>query len=331
MVKLNELVWFFGEKTVSSAFCSGTVRAVAGPPPRGMESETNRMTGPQNAPDGRGPEGRGLARALCEARRRTDLSGVRAGERAGMSQSKISKIESSLLLPSVNDVAELCRVYEVPETERSELSALAESLREEASARVIMARGVSRFQQRMTKLAAATSVIRSFHPVVVPGVLQTREYTRCVFEDPRDKVSAEEAEASIEARQERRQGLFEGSTQHRLIVPEGALRWQAGSPELMAEQVEEIARVATQAPNAVVGVIPWTRPAHVFPGHGFNIYDEDAVMVGTETATATLTGAADIATYVELFGELEKLACFGDEAVGHLERIAGEYRQLAQG
>ncbi|MFE9245053.1 helix-turn-helix domain-containing protein [Nocardiopsis sp. NPDC006938] len=289
------------------------------------------MTGPQRASTDRGPQARDrLARALREARARAGLSGVRAGQSAGMSQSKISKIERSLLLPSVNDVAELCRVYEIPEPERAELLALAESLREEASARVIMARGVSGFQRKMTKLAASTSVARTFHPVVVPGVLQTREYTRCIFEDPRKKVSPEEAEASIEARQERRQGLFHGTTQHRLIVPEGALRWQAGSPELMAEQVEDIARVTAEAPNAVVGVIPWTRPAHVFPGHGFNIYDEDAVMVGTETATATLTGAADIATYVELFGELEKLACFGDEAIDHLERIAEEYRQLAR-
>ena len=289
------------------------------------------MTVPQNTPAGRGAEGRDrLARALRYARADAALSGVKAGRAAGMSQSKISKIERGLLLPSVEDVAALCQVYEIPGEGRTDLVGLAEALREEASARVIMARGVSRFQQKLTKLSASASVIRTFHPVLIPGVLQTREYTRCVFDSSRDKVSKEETEASINARQERRRGLFEGTTRHRLIVSEGTLRWQAGSPELMAEQVEDIARVAAQAPNAVVGVIPWTRPAHVFPGHGFNIYDEDAVMVGTETATATLTGTADIATYVELFTELERLACFGDEAISHLERIAGEYRRLAQ-
>lgn len=163
------------------------------------------------------------------------------------------------------------------------------------------------------------------------GILQTREYTRCVFNDPRAQVSEQEAEASIEARQERRRGLFEGTTRHCLIVPEGALRWQAGSAKTMADQAEDIAKVIAGAGNATIGFIPWTTPVHVFPGHGFNIYDEDAVMVGTETATATLTGAADIATYVELFAELEKPACFEDEAISHLERIAGEYRHLAQG
>ncbi len=248
-----------------------------------------------------------------------------------MSQSKVSKIERGLLLPSVEDVAALCRVYEVAEDERAELLTLAEALRKEASSRVIMARGVSQFQRRINGLTEAASLIRTFHPVLVPGALQTREYTRRVFADPRRQVSVQETEASIEARQERRQGLFEGTTRHRLIVPEGALRWQAGSPEVMVGQIEGIVHVIASAERATVGVIPWTTPVHVFPGHGFNIYDEDAVMVGTETATATITGTADIATYVELFGELEKLACFGDEAVRHLERIAGEYRRLAAG
>lgn len=290
------------------------------------------MTAPQNTPAGRGAEGRDrLARALRDARATAAVSGVRAGRTAGMSQSKISKIERGLLLPSVDDVAALCRVYGAGEGERADLVSLAEELRQEASSRVIMARGVSQFQRRINHLTESASVIRSFHPVLVLGVLQTRQYTRCVFNDPRAKVSDQEAQESIEVRQQRRRDLVAGGTEHRLIVPEGALRWQAGSAEIMADQVEDIIGVVERGGNALVGVIPWTRPTHVFPGHGFNIYDEDAVLVGTETATATLTGAADVATYVELFGELEKLACFADEAVGHLERIAGEYWELAAG
>ncbi|MEU5859407.1 Scr1 family TA system antitoxin-like transcriptional regulator [Nocardiopsis dassonvillei] len=289
------------------------------------------MTVPQNSPVGRGAEGRDrLARALREGRARAAISGVRAGRAAGMSQSKISKIERGLLLPSVDDVAALCRVYELPADKRAELLAQAEALREEASSRVIMARGVSQFQRRATRMEAAASLVRSFEPALVLGALQTREYARCVFDDPRDKVSEEEAAASVEARQERHRALTEGTTRYELIMPEGALRWQVGSASIMVDQVEEIAAIAARGGNAVVGLVPWTTPVHVFPGHAFDIYDEDAVVVATETATATLTGAADIATYVELFGELEKLACFGEEAVGHLERITGEYRSLAR-
>ncbi|OLT29180.1 DNA-binding protein [Nocardiopsis sp. CNR-923] len=246
-----------------------------------------------------------------------------------MSQSKVSKIERGLLLPSVDDVAALCRVYGLEGDERAELVALAGDLREEASSRVIMARGVSQFQRRVAQLEADAARVRSFDPALVLGVLQTREYTRCIFDDPRDKVSVEEAEAAVDARQERHRALSEGRTRYELIMPEGALRWQVGSASIMAEQIEQIAAAASQGGTAVVGIIPWTTPVHVFPGHAFDLYDEDAVVVATETATATLTGAADIATYLELFEELKKLACFGDEAVGHLNRIAGEYRGLA--
>ncbi|WP_431867776.1 helix-turn-helix domain-containing protein [Nocardiopsis eucommiae] len=289
------------------------------------------MTGSPRASTDRGPQARDrLARALREARGRAKLSGVRAGQAAGMSQSKISKIERSLLLPSVDDVVELCRVYEIPKTERTKLLLLAESLREEASARVIMARGVSQFQSRVTQLEAAAAVVRSYEPALVLGALQTREYTRCIFDDPRDKVSADEAEAAIEARQERHRALRAGATRYVLIMPEGALRWHVGSASIMAKQIEQIATIAARGGNTEVGIIPWTQPVHVFPGHAFDVYDEDAVVVATETATATLTGAADIATYVELFGELEKLACFGDEAVEHLVRIAEEYHQLTR-
>ncbi|MFW5415573.1 helix-turn-helix domain-containing protein [Nocardiopsis sp. CNT-189] len=289
------------------------------------------MTPGQDSAAGRGREGRDrLARALREARSRSGISGVRAGRAAGMSQSKVSKIERGLLLPSADDVAALCRTYEVPDEERTGLVSLAEALREETASRVILARGVSGFQRRLNRLAASASLIRSFHPVLVPGALQTRAYTRVIFDDPRDKVSDEEAEAAVEARQERRRMLAEGAVRQRFVLPEGALRWQLGSAETMAEQIEDIIETASRKGSAVIGVIPWTTPVHVLPGHGFNVYDEDAVMVATETATATLTGAADIATYAELFAELEKAADFGSEAVAHLERIAADYRRLAE-
>ncbi|MEE2039071.1 helix-turn-helix transcriptional regulator [Nocardiopsis sp. CT-R113] len=288
------------------------------------------MTAPQNTPAGRGAEGRDrLARALRDARADAAVSGVRAGQDAGMSQSKISKIERGLLLPSVDDVAALCRVYGIAGGRRTELVSLAEGLRQEASSRVIMARGVSEFQRRVTRIEADASLVRSFEPALVLGALQTREYTRRIFDDPRDKVSTEEAEASVEARQERHRALRDGTTGYRLIMHEGALRWHVGSPSTMVDQIEQIAAIATRVGSTTVGIIPWTTPVHVFPGHAFDIYDEDAVVVATETATATLTGAADIATYTELFTELEKLACFGAEAVVHLERIAGEYRALS--
>lgn len=287
------------------------------------------MTASENTPAGHGPAGRDrLARALREARSGAGISGVRAGRAAGMSQSKISKIERGLLLPSVDDVAALCRVYGVGEGERDDVLVLTEALHAEASTRVIMARGVSQTQQRIARLEADTSLVRSFQPLIVLGVLQTQEYAECLFRTPLYDLPEDEIEASVRSRQERRRSLPDASGEYRLIMTEGALRWQAGSASVMAEQIREIAKAVARGGNTSVGVIPWSTPVDVFPRNAFTIYDRDAVMVGTETATATITGASDIASYVRLFERLEALASFGDEAVGHLERIEADYRRL---
>lgn len=62
-------------------------------------------------------------------------------------------------------------------------------------------------------------------------------------------------------------------------------------------------------------------------GHGFDLYDERAVIVGTLTGTGYLTTPADVADYVKLFGQLAELAVFGDEARAAVGRIAEDYRR----
>ena len=265
---------------------------------------------------------------MREARSRAGLSGREAGRRARLSQSKISKIESGALLPSIGDVDRLCGVYDVDSQEQEELVALVAQLRGEASAKVILARGTVEFQKRIRQLEASAALIRSFQPTLVIGLLQTAAYAEVVFATPDSReLSAEEIEENVGIRDSRQAALFDGSKQFVLIMTEGALRWQAGSPSVMVEQLEALAEV-TKYPNVRVGIIPWTTPMKFFPKHGFHLYDEDAVIVATETATATMTGEADIATYGELFGYMEETAAFGELAHEHFMRIANEYRSI---
>jgi hypothetical protein len=246
-----------------------------------------------------------------------------------MSQSKISKIERGFLLPSTQDVTALCNVYELDEGERQELLALASGLREEASAKVILARNVAEMQRRIEQLERSATRIVSFQPTMVIGLLQTPAYQQLVFGAPDvHPTPAEEIEQAVAARTQRQTILDDPSRQLTLIMTEGALRWHAGSATIMSDQIDAIAAAATR-PNVSIGLIPWTTPVHLFPRHGFHIYDDDAVIAATETATATLTGRADIAAYHELFAALEASASFGDEAQEHLQRISAAYADLA--
>jgi transcriptional regulator with XRE-family HTH domain len=268
-----------------------------------------------------------LARKLRELRRAAGLGGIEAGRRSGISQSKISKIETGLLRASPDDVRKLCEVYKVPPADQQDLIQLAELLRAGAiePRRVTLSRGANQMQQRIHRLEAAASLLRSFQPCMVIGLLQTEAYARLVFGATTTGDSLDRAVAARMARQsEFRDG---GHGQAVLIMTEGALRWQAGSPQVMLEQISAI-MTATSSPSTRVGIIPYSTSVGIFPRHGFHLYDSDAVIIGTETGTATIVDSDDVADYEKLFGRLESLAAFDDSARRVLARIAGDYRAL---
>ncbi|MDQ2788297.1 MAG: DUF5753 domain-containing protein [Actinomycetota bacterium] len=93
----------------------------------------------------------------------------------------------------------------------------------------------------------------------------------------------------------------------------------------MARQGEHIAEV-TRRPHIRVGVIPWGAQATVFPPCGFDMYDEHTVVVGVVGGSAYYNDPADVARYVAMLADLQRLAVFGDGARVELRRIADEYR-----
>lgn len=279
------------------------------------------VSAPESAAYGR----QDLPRLLRQLREQAGLSGREAARRAGFGQPKLSKIENGLLLPSPADAQALCRIYGAAEDQRAEILDLIRMLRGELrSARVILNRGAYRQQQRIARIESASALHRSFDLGAVIGLVQTRAYMRQVFSR---RLTPADQDKATAARLERQQVLDDPSKRFVLIMTEGALRWHAGSPELMAAQMDHLAAVSRR-PNVRLGVIPWTRPVHVFPGHEFHLYDDRLALVAVETATATIADPRDIAAYIELFGDLERLADTGDAARQHLARIAADYRVL---
>ncbi len=95
----------------------------------------------------------------------------------------------------------------------------------------------------------------------------------------------------------------------------------------MATQVAHLVTVA-ERPHVQLGIVPWTRPVTHPVLHAFQIYDQRAVMVGTETAVAVITDARDIADYETRFEIYAGLADYDDDARRVLRRVADEYRAL---
>jgi transcriptional regulator with XRE-family HTH domain len=270
-----------------------------------------------------------LAAELRELRAAAGLSGAEAGSRAGqISQSKISKVENGVLRAAPADVRALCRVYGVSPQREAELVQLAESLQSGTfePRRVVLSRGALHMQQRIQSLEASASLLRSFQPCMIIGLLQTQAYARLVF-----GVSSkgDDIDRAVAARMQRQAALRDNATQAVLLMTEGALRWHAGGPQVMIEQLSAISEAA-KLPNVKLGIIPYSRPVEVFPRHGFHLYDSDAAVFGTETGTATISHSDDVAVYEQLFTRLEALASFSDAAQAVLQRISDDYRDLRE-
>ncbi|KAA2248689.1 helix-turn-helix domain-containing protein [Solihabitans fulvus] len=263
-----------------------------------------------------------LSATLRQMRKAAGLSGAEAARRAGLSQPKVSRTETGAFMPTPEQVEALLRAYKAPTAVRRELVQMARELREERiSARVVLERGGWWLQERIGRIEEVAGRIRCLAPTGVPGLLQTGPYTRALFGE---SLPPDDLERTVEARMTRGR-LLDTDREFEFVITEGALRWNMGGAEVMAEQLDALV-AASRRENVLLGVVPWTTPVTVPLLHAFDLYDSRAVMFGTQTATALITDPREVEDYESHWAELEPFVSFGDQARAAIDRIAAEYR-----
>lgn len=262
-----------------------------------------------------------LSRALVALRKTAGLNQIPVSQRAGISQSQLSRIEQGRSLPTEEEAGRLLGLYEATDEQRDEILDWVRDARSGVrDERLVVQRGRTlAMQQRWRRVEGSASVVRGYQPAMVLGELQTPDYAAVVFGKPPD--SPEVAE-----RMERRRALLADSDRrHILVQTEGSLLFPVGSADTMARQLDSLVE-ASRLPNVELGVLTRSVPLQVTTPTGFNLYDDTTAVVGLKVAAATLTAAGDVATFRELFDRLAATAVFGEEARAELQRIAGLYR-----
>lgn len=265
-----------------------------------------------------------LSEQLRNLRKQAGLSGAEAAKRAGLSPAKISRVETGAFMPTPQQVDKLCRVYKAPADVRQELVQTIRDLREAThSARVTLQRGGWQMQERIGRIEAASSLLRSFSSDTVIGLIQAESYIRAMLSQ---FMGGEDLEHLVEARLDR-QAVLNSEREFRLVMAEGALRWNVGGPKVMLDQLTHLIEVSRRK-NVQLGVIPWTTETRLPGVHAFHVYDSQAVIVGTMNATAIMTNSHDVAEYKTWFDRLEAVASFGDEGRAVIDRIIEDYRSI---
>ncbi|GIG88387.1 helix-turn-helix domain-containing protein [Plantactinospora endophytica] len=106
------------------------------------------------------------------------------------------------------------------------------------------------------------SLLRVFHPLVVPGILQTEAYARAVLTGRR--CQADSVDAMLATRLGRQEILHcrPNPCQLVAVVDEGVLHRQVGDADVMREQLTAL-MAACDHPNVRVQVVPFEAGAYV--------------------------------------------------------------------
>ncbi len=160
-------------------------------------------------------------------------------------------------------------------------------------------------------LEGAASLIRSYEPHFVPGLLQTEDYARAVLESGAvGQTSPEEIERHVALRMQRQELLTRPDAPRLWVVmDETVLRRPAGGPEVMRAQADKLLEAA-RLPNVTLQIAPFSSGPH--PGtYGPFVLFRFAVpelpdMVYSEylTGAVYLDARSEVATHLEVMDRM---------------------------
>lgn len=211
-------------------------------------------------------------------RERAVLSQTELAALVNVSHDVVSKIETGDR-PPAKDFPE--RLDAVPELNtRDGLARLWGNLR-----KGLRHRAIPGWFQPWTHFEAQAATLRSYEPLLVPGLLQTEQYARAILA-VRPGGKHDDLDDQLAARMDR-QAILQRADAPQLwsVVDESVLHRRIGGPKVMHDQLGHLADLA-ENPLTTIQVIPASAGAHAGLLGGFAVADLDGSpsMVYLETA-----------------------------------------------
>jgi transcriptional regulator with XRE-family HTH domain len=223
------------------------------------------------------PKPYGVANRLREAREATGLQQKQLAETLGWDPAKLSKTESGARTAvTAADVRAWAAATGMSDQSRDEILGLLASYKErEKSWRERMRHGRQSVQLEYARLYRDSTLFRIFQSCWVPGILQTPDYARQIFEDLNDldPDTPRDIDADVQTRMARRQYLYDLGKKFEVIVWEPVLSNVIVDVPVLRAQLGFLESVI-DLPNVRFGVLPLRARIHTAPQSGFVLYDD---------------------------------------------------------
>jgi transcriptional regulator with XRE-family HTH domain len=278
-----------------------------------------------------GVQRRRLRAELRRARQQAELTQEQVAGAMDWSLSKVIRIEAGSVGISTNDLKALLRLYKIFDEEQTvDLIALARVGRERswqsAYRDVVSARLL-----QLIETEGDASIIRTFEPLLVPGLLQTEEYARAVLGQFAAPTTPERIDAQVEVRMRRPELLDRDDPPLMFfILDEAVTRRMVGSAAVMRRQVRRLVELAGR-PHVTIEIVPFSAGVHPGLQGPFVIYefpdpaDDDVLFLENPLGDViSRDSPEEILRYRVAFEQLRKLSLGRDGSQAYLDDLAKE-------
>ncbi len=227
----------------------------------------------------------------------------------------MSKIEHATRSPSVADIRAWCQICGA-ENEAADLVASLHAVEGMwVEWRRMERSGLRRAQEARLPLYERTRQFRAYSCWIVPGLIQTEDYTRAVLRAYQQRRGVhDDVEAAVAARMKRQRVLRRNQRTAAFLLEESVLRNGFGGAAVMRGLRAHLAQVTTW-PAVSLGVIPASADRGVAsPVEDFWIFDNEQVNVELVSGFLTVAQPTEIALYAQMFARLSEIAVYGARA-----------------
>ena len=202
---------------------------------------------------------RRLGFELKHLREQAGLSAAEASERIGMGRAQLSQIETAKTTILTERLTALCDLYGCTDEDYIDaLVALSETSGKgwwSAYKRTMVTDALS-----LAELESDAMEVRTHQSLFIPGIFQTSDYARAIFNSP--GLGFDNFEAPLRFRMERKRILTaESPPTVRAVIHEAALRIRFGGAQVVREQLLHLIELS-KLPHVTIQVYPFNAQAY---------------------------------------------------------------------
>jgi hypothetical protein len=267
---------------------------------------------------------RRLSRHLTDLRRASGHTANHVCDLLDWGRGKVGRFEANQWKrPEMSDIRDLLRVYGVDEAVRVEI----EDLAMRARVRPWWRDYSDVFENEFPGFENDATRIRVCMPLILPGLVQTRDYTEAVTRVA--SIPPAVRERVIEARLRRQQVLErDDATAPKLVavITEAALMYRWGNKDERREQIEHLVELGRN-PNIELRIQRFADGPHRGMWSMINIFDfagdePSVVYLETDTSIQEVSNHDEVMTYVEGFTRSRDSALEPADTTQYLKYLA---------